>query len=300
MPFRFPQRGGGGGGLGGLLGGGRGRGGGGMGALKVRLAIGAVIALVVLVGYFTNTSTNPVTGQQQRVGGVSETEEIQMGLASMQQMAGEFGGESRDPQARAMVDRVGQKLLAVIDDVYPNHEEIPWEFSFTLLEDDQTVNAFALPGGPTFITEALFRRLETEGQLAGVMGHEIGHVIHRHGMERMAKGKLMQGLVGAATVATGDMSAAQIGQMVGNTVMMKYGREDELECDEEGIKLMVAAGYDPRSMIGVMDILKDASGGASKAPEWQSSHPYPENRAQKIDEIIATNYPNGLPEGLVP
>ena len=297
MPFRFPQR-GGGGGLGGVLGG-RGRGGGGMGALKIRLAIGAVIALVVVVGYFMNTSVNPVTGQKQRVGGVTESQEIQMGLASMSQMAGEFGGESRDPRKRALVDQVGRRLLNVVDDIYPAGE-IPWQFSFTLLDDDTTVNAFALPGGPTFITEALFDRLQTEGQLAGVMGHEIGHVIHRHGMERMAKGKLLQGLIGAATVAGGDMSAGQIVAVVGKTKMMQYGREDELECDEEGVKLMVAAGYDPRSMTGVMEILREASGGAPKAPEWQSSHPHPENRAAKIDEIIAREYPNGLPEGLIP
>jgi len=271
-----------------------------MGALKVRLAIGAVIALVVLVGYFMNTSVNPITGQSQRVGGIDEAQEVQMGLASMQQMAGEFGGESRDAAARAMVDRVGRRLLDVIDDVYPDSEEIPWEFSFTLLADDQTVNAFALPGGPTFITEALFSRLETEGQLAGVMGHEIGHVIHRHGLERMAKGKLLQGLMGAATVASGDIGAGQVLAVVGKTKMMQYGREDELECDEEGIKLMVEAGYDPRSMIGVMEILKEASGGASKAPEWQSSHPHPENRAEKIEQIIARTYPDGLPEGLQP
>ncbi|MEE9404766.1 MAG: M48 family metallopeptidase [Algisphaera sp.] len=294
MPFGMNRS---GGGLGGVFGGGRRRGGGGMGALKIRLAIGAVIALVVLVSYFMNTSVNPVTGQKQHVGGISEGQEIQMGLASMGQMAGEFGGESQSPEARAVVDRVGRRLLDVVDDVYPNGT-IPWKFSFTLLEDDQTVNAFALPGGPTFITEALFKRLETEGQLAGVLGHEIGHVIHRHGMERMAKGKLLQGLVGAATVASGDMGAGQILAVVGNTKMMKYGRADELECDAEGIKLMVKAGYDPRSMIGVMDILKEASGGASKTPEWQSSHPHPENRAEKIDEIIAAEYPNGLPSGL--
>ncbi len=293
MRLRLPQRGGGGlFGRRGPLGGGR------LAALKVRLAIGAVIALVALVGYFMNTSVNPITGQSQRVGGIDEAQEIQMGLASMQQMAGEFGGESSNAQARALVDQVGRRLLSVVDDVYPKSETIPWQFSFTLLADDQTVNAFALPGGPCFITEALFKRLETEGQLAGVMGHEIGHVIHRHGLERMAKGKLLQGLVGAANVAGGDMGAGQILAVVGNTKMLKYGREDELECDEEGIKLMVAAGYDPRSMIGVMEILKEASGGASPSPEWKSSHPHPENRAQRIEELIATAYPNGLPQGL--
>ena len=305
MPFRFPQRGGGGGlfgggrrRAGGGLFGGRGRGGAGFGALKIRLLIGAAIALFVVVGYFTQTQVNPVTGQKQRVK-LDPQQEVAMGLQSMDQMAGEFGGVSRDPAARALVERVGRRLEAVIDDVY-GVQEIPWAFSFTLLEDDQTVNAFALPGGPTFITEALFARLQTEGQLAGVIGHEIGHVLHRHGAERLARQGLLQGLMGAATVATGDIGAAQIGRVVGGSIMMKHGREDEIECDAEGVKLMVEAGYDPRSMIGVMEILKDASGGASRVPEWQSSHPHPENRAEKIEAVIAEAYPDGLPAGLTP
>jgi len=159
------------------------------------------------------------------------------------------------------------------------------------------VNAFALPGGPVFITEGLLRLLKTEAELAGVLGHEIGHVIARHSSERLAKQQLTQGLLGALVVGSGDYTTAQIGQMVGSMINMKYGREDELEADALGIRIMVEGGYDPRGMIRVMEVLAQASSG-SRQPEFVSTHPAPENRAEKIKQAIAKQYPQGVPEGL--
>ena len=141
-----------------------------------------------------------------------------------------------------------------------------------MLADPKTVNAFALPGGPIFITEGLLRQLKTEAELAGVLGHEIGHVIARHSSERLAKQQLTQGLIGALVVGSGDYTTAQIGQMVGGMINMKYGREDELESDALGIRIMAEAGYDPRGMIRVMEVLAKASGG-SRQPEFVSTHP---------------------------
>jgi predicted Zn-dependent protease len=275
------------------------------GSLKMRLLIAAVVAVIALAGYFLNTSTNPVTGVAQRVGGLDPTQEVQMGLAAMPEMAAQFGGRSGNAAGQALVERIGNELLAAIPAVYDEHidsiDDIPWEFSFTLLDDDNTVNAFALPGGPTFVTDALFNRFETEGQLAGVMGHEIGHVLHRHGLERMAKQNLLQGLAGAATTAAGDVSAGQVTAMVGNFLQMSYGREQELQCDREGILLMVEAGYDPRAMIGVMEILSEATGGKGGGqPEWASTHPDPGNRIEKIKQTIDDLFPDGVPEGLKP
>ena len=269
------------------------------GRLPLRLIIAVVIALITFVGWLLNTSTNPVTGESQRVAGLSPSDEIQFGLAAVPELAAQFGGPVDDQQKQATVETIGRELVGVLPDVY-DFDKLPWEFSFTLLEDDQIVNAFALPGGPTFITEALFDQLTTEGQLAGVLGHEIGHVLHRHGAERMAKQQLSQGLTQSAVIATGDYSTAQVAAMVGNFVMMSYGREDELECDSEGIKLMVAAGYDPRSMIKVMEVLRAAGGGKGKSPEWASTHPDPDNRVARIEEAIKKLYPDGVPEGLKP
>ncbi len=267
--------------------------------MKMRLGIAVLIAIVTFVGYLMNTSTNQITGEAQRVGGMTPENEVQLGLQAAPEMAAQFGGPARDTQAQAHVERVGQRLVAALHEVY-ELDDTPYPFTFTLLEDDDVVNAFALPGGPTYITEALYKRLESEGQLAGVMGHEIGHVIHRHGAERMAQQNLSQGLVQSVVVAAGDVSAGQVAGMVGNFIMMSYGRDQELECDEEGIQLMVAAGYDPRSMAGVMRILKEASGGGGGSPEWASSHPDPGNRIERIDDIIAQMFPDGVPDHLEP
>ena len=280
------------------LGGGRRSMGGRGGSLKLRLIIGVIVALVAVGGYFFGTSENPFTGKDQHVN-ITPTEELRFGLAAMPELTQQFGGESGNQEGRATVDRVGRALL---DAAYALYEVDPgslgYEFSFTLLDDDEIVNAFALPGGPTFITDALYNQIESEGQLAGVMGHEIGHVIHRHGAERMAKQKLTQGLTSAAVMASGDYTAGQMAQMVGNFVQMSYGRDDELQCDREGLVLMSKAGYDPRSMIGVMEILNRASGGKGGTPEWASTHPNPENRIDKIKATIDELFPDGVPDDL--
>ena len=254
------------------------------GSLKMRLIIGAAIAAFALFSYFTASDTNPVTGESQRLS-LEEDQEIALGLQSMDQMAQQFGGPSGNTRGQRALEEIGARLVAAIPSVYDGASEIPWEFSFTLLDDDQTVNAFALPGGPTFMTDALFDKLETPDEVAGVMGHEIVHVIQRHGAQRMHEQNLWQGLSGAATTAAGDYTAGQITGFLGNFLGMKYGREQEIESDVEGVRIMAAAGFDPTAMIRVMEVLEAASGGAG-GPEWASSHPDPGNRTQRIEEEI--------------
>jgi beta-barrel assembly-enhancing protease len=127
----------------------------------------------------------------------------------------------------------------------------------------------------------------------------VGHVLARHSAEHIAKDQLTQGLTGAFAMGAGSMSAAQIGQVVGQMTMMKYGRDDELESDGLGLRLMSEAGYDPRAMIRVMQILEKASGG-SRTPEYQSSHPSPPRRIEEINAKLAKAFPNGVPSGLIP
>ncbi|MBL8017363.1 MAG: M48 family metalloprotease [Ignavibacteria bacterium] len=245
---------------------------------KGRLIIGVVIALVAVVSYFMKGDENPVTGEKQRVS-LSVDEEIRLGIQSAPEMIREFGGEHRDSKLQAYVDRVGGKLVQSTE-----AGKSPYRFEFHLLADANTVNAFALPGGQIFITYALLSRLKNEDQLAGVLGHEIGHVINRHSAEHIAKQELTEGLIQATDIATGDPS--MISRFIGNMVNMKYGREDELESDDYGVKYMIDAGYDPEAMIDVMKILKDASGGGNQ-PEFMSTHPSPDNRIEKLKEVIA-------------
>ena len=245
-----------------------------------RLVIAAIIALISLVTYFGTTSENPLTGEKQRVAMTPE-QEIALGYKTAPQMAAQMGGLSQDEKARARVRQVGEKLVRE-----SFASKSGYKFSFHVIADARTVNAFALPGGPVFVTEGLLRVLKTEAELAGVLGHEIAHVIARHSSERLAKQQLTQGLLSAVVVGSGDYSTAQIGQVVGSMINMKYGREDELESDRLGLRVMAEAGYDPRAMIRVMEALAQASGG-SRQPEFVSTHPAPENRAARIKEEIA-------------
>lgn len=265
----------------------------------MRLIIAGVIAIFAIVSYLNMRSTNPVTGQSQFVA-LSIDQEIALGLQAAPEMAAQHGGEDPDPETRALVATVGAKLVQA-----SLKSDVPYDFNFHALADPQTINAFALPGGQIFITRALLSRLDTEGQLAGILAHEIGHVIERHGAEHLAKGKLTQGLVGAAGVAAydpnrpGSQYAAAIAAAIGSLVNMKYGRDDELESDAWGVRIMADAGYDPRSMIRVMEILAE-SAGENRRAEFFSTHPNPENRIAQIHAAIQRIFPDGVPEHLIP
>lgn len=249
-----------------------------------RLIVAAVVAVVALFGYLANTSTNPVTGKTQHIA-LTPEQEVSLGMQSAPQMAQQFGGLSADREAANLVKTVGAEIVRSLPP-----EATPYPFEYHLLADRRTVNAFALPGGQIFITEALLTRLETVGQLAGVLGHETGHVLARHSAAQIAKAQLTQGLVTAVGVAgsdsvSGQRQTAAIAGMVGNMINMKYGRDDELEADALGLRFMLAAGYDPRSMIRVMEILREASGGSGQ-PEFMSTHPDPGNRIQHIESWL--------------
>jgi len=247
--------------------------------LKLTLIIGLVMAGFSMMKYFSNEQVNPITGVTQHVS-ISPEQEVALGLQSAAQMIQLHGGVHPDLRAQEFVKSVGQKL---VKSTVVNKSE--YKYNFHLLADPNVINAFALPGGQVFITQALFSKLKNEDQLAGILGHEIGHVVNRHGAERIAKMELTQGLTSAAVIAAGDYNSAQFAQMVGNLINMKYGREQELASDDFGVRLMVEAGYDPKALIDVMDILEAASGG-QRQPEFQSTHPSPENRREKILESM--------------
>jgi predicted Zn-dependent protease len=273
----------------------------GTGGLKARLLIAAVIALFAVISYYGHPGNeNPITGASERVAMTSADQEIAMGLQSRPEMMQQFGGQDPDKAAQDRVSRVGWKMLSAIEAKLatqgrnnPYHDA----FAFTLLADPETVNAFALPGGQVFITRALYKDLETDGQLAGVLGHEIGHVIERHSNKQMAKNQLIQGLATAGGMAGGDQQSMQMAQQAAQMISMKYGREDELQADSWGVRLSAMGGYDPRAMIQVMEILDRVSAGHTP-PEFLSTHPKPANRIAYINHVLETEFPNGVPDGL--
>ncbi|CAZ94802.1 M48 family metalloprotease [Zobellia galactanivorans] len=245
------------------------------GSWKIRIFIGLAIVAFAFIKRWSSKEENPYTGRVQTIN-MSTEQEIAIGLNSAPEIAQQYGGLYPDEKLQSYVDQIGHKLVQ-----NSIARETPYKYDFHLLADDQTINAFALPGGPVFITYALFKQLN-EAQLAGVLGHEIGHVIGRHSAERIAEGEFWQTLSTGASVG-GDMGGLVGG--IGQNTLLKNGRGDELESDDLGVLFMIKSGYRPEEMIKVMEILK-AAAGPNRTPEFQSTHPDPENRIEKIQESI--------------
>jgi predicted Zn-dependent protease len=269
--------------------------------LPIGRLIGALVIALIGVGmYMFNTQVNPVTGEKQHVA-MSVDQEMALGLQAAPEMASKMGGDvdPRDDPRAAMVDEVGRRLVRRSDASKSPYVE---NFHFHLLRDPKTINAFALPGGQIFITLGLFDRLENEAQLAGVLGHEIGHVINRHAAEQMAKGQLGKILTVAVGVGASDdqgrgRNAQLVAAMVNQMSQLRFGRKDESESDHYGLKYMAEADYDPSAMLAVMKILKETSSG-SRTPEFLATHPLPETRLEEIQAELKQAYPDGIPTNL--
>ncbi len=266
---------------------------------KGRLLVALGMAAFAVISYLGSRSYNPVTDETQYVS-ITPEQEIALGLQAAPQMARQHGGLYPDDALQAYLDEICVRLIQ-----NGTAAETDWPFACHLLADEQTVNAFAQPGGQMFMTAALYARLQTEGQVAGVMAHEIGHVLARHSAQRLAQQELTQGLTGAAVIAAYDPNnpnsrqAAQVALLIGQVVNMKFGRDDELQSDELGVRLLADAGYDPRALIEVMRVLEAATAG-NAPPEFFSTHPNPDNRIANIEAAIAAVYPDGVPAGLDP
>lgn len=245
----------------------------------LRLGIGAAIVIFGIIKFCSSAEENPYTGETQYVD-ITAEEEIALGAQSTPIMLDEYGGLHPDNEAQQTVREVGQKLVQ-----NSIASSAPYEFKFYLLSDPKTINAFALPGGPVFITYALYSRLQNEDQLAGVLAHEIGHVIGRHSAERMAQQGFTNTVLTGVAIGSDSHEATQAAAVFANLVNMKYGRGDELESDNLGVKIMLDSGFEPEALIKVMEILKEAA-GPNRVPEFQSTHPDPENRIEKIREAI--------------
>lgn len=261
----------------------------------MRVGIAVLIALVGILAYFFRTQTNPVTGERQHVAMTVE-QETALGLNTAPEMAAQMGGEAPpgDPDAR-FVAQVGAAVVAKSD-----ASKGPYKYRFHLLNDRRTINAFALPGGQIFITRGLLSRLKTEGQLAAVLGHEVGHVVNRHGAEHLAKSQLANSITIAVGVGASQDSrtAAAIAAIAGQMIQLKYSRKDELEADQYGLQYMTQTGFDPNEMLHVMEILEE--GSKQSRSELMSTHPRTESRIAGIREWIKTHYPQGVPSSLTP
>jgi len=225
-------------------------------------------------------ATNPATGAKQ-LSLVSESQEIQMGREYDREVTASIGLYP-DSALQRYVQQFGSRLAATSE-----RPGLPWSFHVV---DDPVVNAFALPGGFIYVTRGILAHLNSEAELAGVVGHEIGHVTARHTASRITKQQLAQvGLV------VGSIASPQLERYAGlassalNVLFLKYSRDDESQADHLGLRYMRRGNYDPREMPNVFRMLDRVSAAQSggRIPEWLATHPNPEHRRERIEQEIA-------------
>lgn len=189
-------------------------------------------------------------------------------------------------EAQAYLQSVGQRIA--------RNKTRPIPYEFYLVKSDE-VNAFALPGGPVFVTTGLFKRLSSESELAAVLGHEISHVELRHHAKFLEKVYGLNFLLNLAYVLSGGGArgevVAQLGSISANLLALKFSRDQESEADQNGIKLMLQAGYDPYGMIRVFEMFKKME--KQRPPEWLSTHPLPESRIVEAKRTVEMLRPSG-------
>ena len=214
----------------------------------------------------------------------SKQQDIQMGLEASKEIKTKQQ-VVQNAFLQSYISKVGQRIAGAREATASG-----FPFTFTLV-NDTSINAFALPGGPMFIHTGLLAAVDNEAQLAGVMGHELAHVILRHGTNQASKANLIQlpALLASSAAGSGSMMGqlAQLGIGLGaNSVLLKYSRDAESEADALGSHLMSETGYDPREMARFFAKL-NADGG-SRGPQFFSDHPNPGNREAAINEEVRT------------
>jgi predicted Zn-dependent protease len=234
-----------------------------------------ILALAVAAG----CATNPVTGKRE-LSLMSEAQEIQIGQQQDVEVRREMGVYN-DRALQEYVSTLGMKLAQVSE--RPN---LPWHFTVV---DVPAINAFALPGGYIYITRGILPFLDDEAQLAGVLGHEIGHVTARHAAQQYSRATGAQlGLILGSILVPQTRPFAQLGESGLGLLFLKYGRDDEEQADTLGVKYAASAGWDPAGvpqMLTTLARIEEASDNKG-VPNWLSTHPAPVDRVQKVQAAI--------------
>ncbi len=238
----------------------------------IALAIGAA---------FNGCAVNMATGERH-FNLVSESQEIAMGQQADSQVVTSLGLYP-NVALQSYVNELGVKLAKTSE-----RPGLPWTFRVI---DDPAVNAFALPGGFIYVTRGLMTYVLNESELAGVIGHEIGHVTAKHAVYSMSNQELTQ--IGVTAGMMLDPKLQRYGEFLNaglGLLYLKYSRDDESQADHLGFRYMVQANYDPRQMIAVFDMLNRVSeaAGGGRAPDWLETHPNPANRSEAFQKEIDT------------
>ncbi len=225
-------------------------------------------------------ATNPATGRRE-LSLVSQGQEIALGQDGAKAAAAQMGIYP-DSAIQRYVSGLGMAIAKKSE-----RADLPW--SYTVV-DDPIVNAFALPGGPVFVSRGILTYMNSEAELVSVLGHETGHVTAKHSVSQMSKQQIFQiGLIGAMVIRPELQQFGQAASQGLGVLFLKFSRDDETEADGLGFRYMTNGGYQPSEMAEMFKTLQRLSGpdGSRSTPEWQSTHPDPGNRVQKTNERIA-------------
>ncbi len=252
------------------------------------------IVLVVMIGGSLSTlsgcETNPYTGRSQLLM-TSVSEEMQLGDQAYQQVKNDPKvRQSQDPREIEPVKRIAARIIEAAKRSKYGEMAKQFQWEVTVIKDDKTLNAFALPGGKMAVYTGIFPVAKTEAGLAAVMGHEVVHALARHGAERMSQGQLTNAtlqVLGTAAGASGSnpmlgqaaMAALGVGAQVG--VLLPFSRKHESEADYIGILLAADAGYDPRESVQLWERMGQLSGGGAPS-EFMSTHPSHGTRIEQL------------------
>lgn len=247
--------------------------------------------MIVTLAILQACGSVPFTGRRQ-LNLVSSEQVVALSLQQYQDFMRQAPVERGTANAE-MVKRVGSRIAGAVETFYKNNgyeselQYYQWEFN---LVKDQSVNAFAMPGGKVVIFDGLLPVTQTEDALAVVVGHEIAHVIAQHANERISQQMALQYGGAVAGGLLGNSAGAQIGQQVFGLgaqlgVMMPYARKQEYEADEIGLIVMALAGYNPQTAVPFWTRMAQSSQGGAP-PEFLSTHPTDEKRIARIQEIM--------------
>jgi Zn-dependent protease with chaperone function len=242
-----------------------------------------VIALMALALFATPLSALAQTRIVYHSNKYKPSDDVQVGRQAAAEAEQQFP-ILRDEDVTAYVERVGQSLVAAIPQEF-QHPEFRYYFRVVNARD---INAFALPGGPMYVNRGMIEAARTEGEMAGVMAHELSHVALRHGTAQATKAQkysILAGVAGIAGAILGGPAAGQLGQAAVGAYFLKFSREYETEADVLGAQIMARAGYDPRDLANMFRTIQQQ--GGSNGPEFLSDHPNPANRYERINQEAA-------------
>ncbi len=246
----------------------------------IRRTLRDPLVLLVSALLLGGCTLNPATGSRQ-LNFYGEESEIEMGREADAEIVASVGLYD-DPLLQDYVQDLGMEIAAASE-----RPGLPWSFK---LLDDPSVNAFALPGGYVYVTRGLMSHLDSEAELAATIGHEVGHVTARHGINQMSKQILASVGLEVAAILDDDIADWAFAGHVGlGLLFLRHGRDDERQADDLGMRYAMRAGYDPRQMSELFGVLEAVSKveGVGRLPSWLSTHPDPGARRKRVEEQVA-------------